>query len=80
MLGSPMKQRAWTLDQRLQQAQRIRQQKPWEYSTGPKTPEGKAVSQKNSLKHGGRCKEIRDMQHQLAEWNRELKKLISYAG
>ena len=73
-----MKQRIWTLEQRLQQAQRIRQQKPWNYSTGPKTPQGKAISRKNSFKHGARCKDIRDISHLLAEWKRELKQLISY--
>ena len=73
-----MKQRTWTLEQRMKQAQRIHQQKPWKYSTGPKTMEGKAISQKNSFKHGARSKEIRDMQHELAEWKRELKELISY--
>ena len=73
-----MKRRIWTLEQRLQQAQRIHQQKPWERSTGPKTPEGKAISRENSLKHGTRSKNIRDMEHQLAKWKRELKQLISY--
>lgn len=73
-----MKLRKWTLEQRLQQAQRIRQQKPWECSSGPKTSEGKAISRKNSLKHGARCKDIRDMAHQLAELKREFKELITY--
>ena len=73
-----MKRRSWTLEQRLQQAQRIQEQKPWNYSTGPKTLEGKATSKKNSFKHGARRKKIRDMQHQLAEWKRELKELLSY--
>jgi hypothetical protein len=26
--------------------------KPWQYSTGPRTPEGKKISSTNSLKHG----------------------------
>ena len=73
-----MKQRTWTLEQRLQQAQRIRQQKPWEYSTGPKTLEGKAISQKNSFKHGARSREMRELQHGFSEWKRELKELLSF--
>lgn len=27
--------------------------KPWEYSTGPKTNEGKAISSRNNTRHGG---------------------------
>ncbi len=34
------------------QAAICRQNKPWEQSTGPKTPEGKAATQANGLKHG----------------------------
>ena len=30
----------------------IQDWRPWEKSTGPKTKAGKAVSSKNSLKHG----------------------------
>lgn len=35
---------------RLQEA--ARRNRPWEHATGPKTPEGKARSAKNSRKHG----------------------------
>ena len=34
--------------------------------------------QKNSLTHGARSKDIRDMQHQLTEWKRKLRGLMSY--
>lgn len=78
MLRTLMKQRIWTSDQRLQQAQRIHQQKPREFSTGPKTSTSKAISRKNSLKHGARCQEIRELQYRLTEWKRELKELSSY--
>jgi hypothetical protein len=40
---------AWTPERRAKQREIIRQSKPWEKSTGPRTPEGKAVSSKNAL-------------------------------
>lgn len=39
---------AWTPERRARQAERIRQTRPWEHSTGPRTPEGKAVSSQNA--------------------------------
>jgi len=42
----------WTDERRKRQAERIRQQKPWEKSTGPKSAKGKAASSQNALKHG----------------------------
>lgn len=42
----------WTEARRAKMQLQIREWKPWEKSTGAKTPEGKAVSSKNALKHG----------------------------
>jgi hypothetical protein len=39
--------------ERLRQA--ARERRPWERSTGPASAEGKAVSRKNALRHGGRA-------------------------
>lgn len=39
---------AWTAERRAKQAAFIRQTQPWKHSTGPKTPEGKAVSSRNA--------------------------------
>lgn len=39
---------AWSPERRSQQAALIRQVQPWKHSTGPKTPEGKAVSSRNA--------------------------------
>jgi len=44
--------KGWTKERRKKQAERIRQQKPWEKSTGPKSDAGKKRSSQNSLKHG----------------------------
>jgi len=67
--------RKWTLEQRARQAEMIRQWKPWESSTGPKTAEGKARSSSNAFKGGTRL-----LQRQLArlfrEHDRMLRKLV----
>lgn len=39
---------AWTPERRARQAEIIRQTQPWKSSTGPKTPEGKAISARNA--------------------------------
>ena len=42
----------WTSERRARQAERIRQWKPWERSTGPRTPAGKAKAARNAWKGG----------------------------
>ena len=44
--------KGWTEERRKAQAERIRQNKPWEKSTGPKSKAGKARSSMNAFKHG----------------------------
>ena len=56
----------WTPERRAQQAQRIRQQKPWLHSTGPKTEEGKAKVARNAYK-GGSWKAIQELRRRLNE-------------
>lgn len=42
----------WTPERRARQAALIRAWKPWERSTGPRTPEGKAKASRNAYKGG----------------------------
>lgn len=44
----------WTPERRARQAQAIRRWKPWERSTGPKTPEGKTTASRNAFRGGHR--------------------------
>lgn len=44
----------WTPERRAQQAELIRQWRPWEKSTGPRTAEGKAAVAQNAWKGGTR--------------------------
>lgn len=49
-----MAARIWTLEQRQQQAERIRAWSPWEQSTGPRSAEGKAKASRNAWQGGSR--------------------------
>ena len=49
-----MAARQWTLEQRKQQALKIRQWQPWQHSTGAITIEGKAKVSRNAFKGGFR--------------------------
>ncbi len=54
----------WTLERRQRQAEEIRRWKPWEQSTGPSTPEGKARVSLNAWK-GGQRAEMRGLSREL---------------
>ena len=43
----------WTPERRARQAELIRTWRPWERSTGPRTPEGKVRTARNGFKGGG---------------------------
>lgn len=49
--------KGWTEERRRRQAERIRMQKPWLHSTGPRTTAGKARSSRNARRHGLRSAE-----------------------
>lgn len=52
--------KGWTEERRRQQAERIRQSRPWEKSTGPRTEAGKKRIRYNARKHGRRTREYRE--------------------
>ena len=56
--------RHWTPEERLKQAELIRNWQPWKQSTGAKTLQGKARSSRNAYKHG------------MGKLQKELRKLL----
>jgi hypothetical protein len=50
----------WTPERRAKQAALIREWKPWEQSTGPRSVEGKALTARNGYK-GGHWRELRKL-------------------
>jgi hypothetical protein len=65
----------WTPERRAQQAERIRQSRPWEKSTGPRTEAGKARSARNADK-GGRWRIERERVRVLARMLAELQRTM----
>ncbi len=49
-----MSRNGWTPERRKRQAEMIKNWKPWERSTGPKTEPGKEACKLNAEKHGMR--------------------------
>jgi len=61
----------WTPERRARQAELIRQWRPWEQSTGPRTEAGKRVVSRNAYK-GSTWMLIRGLSRALREQNRQL--------
>lgn len=61
----------WTPERRARQAELIRNWRPWERSTGPRTTEGKARVARNGYK-GGEREALRE----LAKVSREQRDLL----
>jgi hypothetical protein len=67
--------RHWTPEERLKQRKAIRSWKPWESSTGAKSPQGKVISSKNATKTGDSAY-VRKLIKQMNRILREQKELI----
>lgn len=64
---------AWTEERRKAAAERCKQNKPWEKSTGPRTPEGKVRSSLNAMKRGTHSLLLQPARR-ILKLNRELTK------
>ncbi|HDY96928.1 MAG TPA: hypothetical protein ENH72_00420 [Pseudomonas sabulinigri] len=64
----------WTPERRARQAELIRQNRPWERSSGPKSDEGKGKASRNAWK-GGVRPQLRELSRALKDqqdWCRSL--------
>ena len=69
--------RRWTLEQRREQAEKIKRWKPWEAATGPVTDAGKAVSSQNGRTHGMRSAEWVERRKSLTAMLRDAKTMLA---
>lgn len=67
--------RGWPPERRKAQAARIRRQKPWLKSTGPRTRAGKARVARNAYKHGFRSRDYRTL-CALLRWQAQFVKRV----
>lgn len=61
----------WTKERRQRQSEQIRNWKPWEKSTGPRTAAGLRRSSQNARKHGLRSAEILQVMKTLSELRKQ---------
>ena len=67
--------RNWTPEQRQRQRELIQRWKPWEKSTGAKTPKGKKRSSQNAYKTG-KSLEVRELIKQMNRLLREQRSFL----
>ncbi len=66
----------WTEERRKKQAEIIRQTRPWEKSTGPRSQAGKERASRNSFKDAGHDYKARHLRHALKLQRESLRALI----
>ena len=71
---SKRKQNGWTHERRAKQSAAIHRWKPWQQSTGAKTPEGKSIVSQNAFK-GGMKVQLKEFRQILREQKELLEKL-----
>ena len=71
-----MSKNGWTPERRKRQAELIRNWKPWEQSTGPKSEEGIETSKMNARKHGGYSADTKALYRLLRKHRSVLNDLI----
>ena len=71
-MSNPAK--GWTPERRKRQSEAIRRWKPWQQSSGPKSPEGRAVVALNAWTggHGAQLRELSKMVKEQVQASREL--------
>lgn len=63
----------WTPERRAAQRLAIRRWRPWEKSTGPKSPAGKVRVSKNATKHGRQRRSVVDEQRAIRKLLKDLR-------
>ena len=66
----------WTPERRAKQAALIHTWKPWNQSTGPRSPEGKATASRNAFTGGHRA-ELRELSKMVNEHVRMARELAN---
>lgn len=74
--NNPTRRRPWPPRRRAEAAARARIHKPWRFSTGPRTGQGKARVSLNARKHGFRSKLWCDLRAVLCEQRRYVWKTL----
>ena len=70
-----MAARTWTPEQRQRQREAIQRWQPWNQSTGPRSPEGKAAASRNAFT-GGDMAQIRELAKDVNRVLREQRKWL----
>ncbi|MDB5745100.1 MAG: hypothetical protein JWR68_3415 [Polaromonas sp.] len=70
------KANGWTPERRKRQSQAIQRWKPWQQSTGPTSPEGKAAVAGNAWTGGYRA-ELRELTKMVNEQVRQARELVN---